>query len=244
MYLRYGGYTHALDEATVAITNDVERDANGLPSRVIIQWSIRGLIQADDQAALLVAIAALEAAYAADGYDIALLLNDASTVAHQILTASTDGGVKVVRRPSFPVGDGAELSTFRSYEIMVAAEQAFTERLGAILEYQETLTFSGGGPRFQLLELRNGPPQLQLISQQTPYTATQVGSAIGFNTWPDRPAPYWASPVFDQPGSSGSFGTPKKYGEGTSRRYREYPVSWSYSFISDRPLAGRPVRKD
>ena len=243
MYLKYGSYTHALDEAEVAIVEDVERDQDEAPLRSVIRWSIRGLLQAADTDALITAMRALEAAYASDGSDIYILKDDQTTVCHSILSRETDGGVKIVRRPSYPIGRGAELSTYRSYEITIEAVKAFTSRLGAVLSYVEQLTISGGGPRYSILELRNGAPQVQLVSQQTAYTATQSGQAVGYNDWPDIPPPYWGAPIFDQPNSSYSRSLPKLMGSGRNRRFREYPISWSYRFQSASPLSGSPNRR-
>lgn len=242
MYLRYGSYTHAQHEAAITIVTDVTRDEFDLPLRATERWSIRGELHGDDQTALLAAMAALEAAYSEDGNDITLLCDDASTVAHRIVSSDTDTGVMVTRRPSYPIGVGAELSTYRTYEIQVEASYDVREDNGAILSYTETLRFSGGGPRHVLHELRNGVPQLQQVSQATVYTATQSGEALGFNDYVTAPPPYWGAPIFDQPNSSVAYGTPKRKGNGRDVVFREYPTSWTYQFQSASPLVGRPRR--
>jgi hypothetical protein len=237
MYLKYGSYTHALDEASVAITHNVERDADGNPLKDRILWAIRGELHGADTDAVIAAMRALEAAYATDGNDIYLLKDDQSTVVHSIISRNTASGVMITQRPSYPVGEGAELSTFRTYTIAIEAEVNADRRSGGVLLYREILTISGGGPRYQLLELRNGPPQRQLVSQQTPWRATQAGSAIGYRGWPPHPAPYWSEPIFDQPSSSRSEGLPE------DPNGNEWPINWNYEFKSPSPINGRPIRR-
>jgi hypothetical protein len=100
--------------------------------------------------------------------------------------------------------------------------------------FNETLTFSGGGPRITVVECANVPPQPQVLNLFTAFRATQVGSAVGMFGYPPIPVPIFPAaleesgqPAFTSPSLKGGI-------------YVDYGVSWSYRFISATPMAGLP----
>lgn len=241
MYLRYGSYTHALAEARVSINCEAMRNQAGVYYARKERWDIQGRLTGADAAALTTAIAALKAAYEIGGYDLTLLLPDGVTASdHQLLTASCKGGTKIAMPVSFPEGSGAEYSTFRNYSVAVEGEIPLLDGQNPIVEWKETLAFVGtGGPRFVVIETRNGMPQMQQVSQRTPVRVVQSGRAVGYNQWPFPPRPIWPG-YEDGPQRSPQLGSPELTGEGTSRGFHNYEISWSYSFISPIPLTGFP----
>lgn len=241
MYLQYGSYTHALGEARVVITRDPLENAAGDYYGYVERWDIEGLLLADDTTALSTAIAALEAAYAAGGYDLTLLLPDGVTPSqHRLLAASCKGGTKIARPVSYPVGAGAEYTTFRTYSLAIAGEIPLASGQNPIVEWRETLAFVGnGGPRFVVQELRNGPPQIQQVSERTPVRCVQSGRAVGYQHYPFPPQPIW--PVFEQREQRQvNLTSPELTGSGASRSFQNYEITWSYSHLAPMPLSGYP----
>src|SRR3569623_1863535 len=115
MILAYGSYRHALGEANLTIQRDTILSPANLAIGWRERWHIQGRLQAATVEQLSSAIIAIENAYRVSQQDAVLYLPDGVTrTAHQLLNSKTYGGVRVTRPPSFPAGDGAEYSTFRT----------------------------------------------------------------------------------------------------------------------------------
>jgi len=233
MFLQYGSYVHDTNEASVTISRVALFNEAGLRHGYLETWRIRGILQEADQDTLTISINALKAAYLIQDRNIGLFFDSGAATAHVMLSSQTLGGVRVIEGPSFPVGEGAEYSTFRSYEITVEAE--FRSLTIGLLAWTESIVFGGGGTRFVMQQPLQGMPVRQLVAEATPYTAQQTGSAIGQFTYPVPSAPIWpADEHRDQ--RRIERGQPRRHGNG----YAEYPISWSYSFEAAAPLIGLP----
>lgn len=237
MYLKYGNYRHADNEASVVISKEALLGPGGMIRGVRERWTIQGRLQAEDQAGLTAAIEALNAAYRWQDQDVAFYTDDDQLTSHAIDTSAANGGVRVIVPPSFPEGKGAEYSTFRNYTIALEAE--LLDPNATILSWHETISFSGGGPQFAFLETIDGAPQKQLLKQFTTFHATQTGEATGCFNYPAAAVPLWPGAEhvdrrqlrFDVPKRSGPPGQPK---------YTEFKVSWTYTFEDGAPLFGLP----
>lgn len=237
--LIYGSYSHESGECAVQWSAD-PIVKNGTRTGVMYTIDIRGRLHGDTQAALSAAIMAMERAYAEDNRDIGLVYSDGTRTAHYLSARSCRGGVRVVRGPSYPVGDGGQYSTYRDYTITVEAEVSVDEDESGILEWAETVTEIGGGRQYGFLETLNGEPQEQILKQQTVYRATQVGEAVGAKSYPPPPPPIWAS-RFCHDKSSVARTSPRKVGTLKGEEYTEYRTSWNYVFESATPLQGYPT---
>jgi hypothetical protein len=236
MYLRYGSYIHALGEAAVAITKETLRSQAGSAYAVKETWNVQGLLiePSGSPSGMKTKIAALEAAYAADFRDVAILLPDGTTSAHSISSAATIGGVRVTQRPSFPDGRGAQHVTIRTFTIALEAIiPTSTENL--VVEFQEAITLSGGGPRYGHIECLRDAPVKQELKRMTVYRATQTGRAVGLYRYPGVPGPIWPGALVEN--GSVVQGSPTRQGS----TYIDWPVQWAYQFESAGPLgATRP----
>ncbi len=238
MYLKYGTYRHADNEVSVAISKDGLFSQAGIASGVRERWTIQGRLQAADQASLTAAIDALAAAYSVQAQNLGFYLDDDSPTSHAIVSAATNGGVRVVAPPSFPQGKGAEYSTFRNYSIVLEAEWLDTS--ATILSWHEALGFQGGGPKFGYLEPIDGAPQKQLLKQATTYRATQSGEAVGQLGYPIPAWPMW--PDAEHTGKRQiRYELPQRMGPSGAPTYTRFKVSWSYSFENAGPLVGLPT---
>jgi hypothetical protein len=238
-YLRYGNYTHSQNEASVRIDKQsIDNDA-GQQYAVEHTWAIDGKVHGDTTAAVWLAYTVLEAAYSADYFD-AVLLDDDGNVVHALPNAGSLTGVRVRKPPSYPVGEGAELSTFRTYSIVLSAQYPSAGAANPLRSFSETLSFAGGGIRRTVVEIADGPPQEQVLSLYTAQRLTQQGQAVGSFGYPLVPPPLF--PGFEEeesvPPGNPQYGSPKL----RNGLYVDWPVSWAYRFISGRPLVGLPNR--
>ena len=257
MILKYGTYSHALNEAEVVIEREPGSGGGGNVALLKERWTISGELQAASQSAITTAINALQAAYSENGQDLILAFDDGSASAHQLLSSGPAGGVQV-KRMSFPIGRGSEYGTHRTYQIVCEADIPLEPEEGAgagsgsggangdgagsepgqgswVTQWTEILTFTGGGPRFTFLPVINGLPQRQMTNQSTTYKATQMGQGVGMFWWPNPPPRLW--PVFEHEDQRQiSRASPKLTPTGEV----EYGISWQYVFESATPLTGNP----
>jgi hypothetical protein len=242
MYIQYGNYQHAIGEGALSVSQQAEYES-GIATAVRVRFEVQGRIQIADQgsvlanqAAMTAALDPLEGAYLQNGLDFGLYQDDGTPTQHVLLNAATLGGTRVVTPVSYPVGRGAEYSTFRNY--VVAVEGLIPNFYASIVEWKETLTFSGGGPEFIFLQTLNGPPQKQVLYQQTTYKASQQGAAVGNLAYPLPADPLW--PYAIHPNRTViDRSSPERVGA-TGIAFRHYRTSWSYSFEDVAPLIGDP----
>jgi|ERR1043165_294140 hypothetical protein len=233
MYLRYGGYTHAANEATVSIDRENLRNEADQWYAIRETWNITGQLIATPLALLSIAIDQLLVAYEIPFQDLDLLLNDGLTPSsHFLRNAGSISGVQVIRGPSFPESRGAEYATYRTYNIVVQAEYPVAD--SGLLNYTETLQFSGGGPLYGHLVLLDDLPQKQVLNANTPYRCVQHGQAVGYATYP-LPAPsIWPGALMKAPDIVWT--APRRRGLG----YQGWQVEWTYEHEDARALVGLP----
>lgn len=234
MYVRYGNAIHAANAVAVSIAREVLRTNGGLAYAVKETWTIQGKVYGSTQAELRAAIADVQAAYSVDGGDLVLLHNDLTPSAHGMETSLALGGIKVISGPDFPESAGAEYASYRTFNAVVSGE--FPVQDPGLMEYEETLSFSGGGPTYAHLQPVDGLPQKQKIFGNTPYRVTQSGRAVGYSSWPTPPDPLWPADLMMAPQITRS--NPQKHVGGTRTNY---PVTWSYEFESHNPFVGDPT---
>ena len=233
-YLAYGSFAHDPGECSITIARSALAE-NGISYGYTERWAIQGRVQADTPGAVTAAILAREAAYKIPNQNLILYLGDGSASAHQINVAYTMGGVRTSNFVAYPVGRGAEYSTFRNFSVSV--ETDYLDPAVDLIAWTESITFAGGGPRTIWLEPLNGPPQQQLANEQTTFKATQTGEATGLFSYPFPPQPIWPfAEHVDQRRLSQTL--PKRTGRGTAAFYSGYKISWAYQFESDSQLTG------
>lgn len=234
MILRYGSYSHEESECTVVLSKEVVENEAGQPYEERQTWTVTGRLQADTPGLLLAKMVALQAAYSVWYRDFGLY--DGNTLMLALVNRGSTSGVKIVRPPSYPQGEGAQLTTFLDYTIVAAATYPAGNGQNPLKAFTETLAFSGGGPRRAVVECVNAPPQEQVLTAFTAYRATQQGSAVGLYGYPPVPPPLFPGKL--EEAGRPVFGSPKL----RNGAYTDFPVSWSYTFASATPLVGLPNR--
>lgn len=204
------------------------------------RWEISGQLHGNTSAEIITAKAALEAAYAIPYQDLILYLDDGSTIHDSLLNRGSSTGVKIIAGPDYPVDRGAEGGTFLTYAIVAEAAYEFNQPQAGggsdpdrLESWTETIAVSGGGPRYAMVEVVDGPPVRQLIVGQTKTRIMQSGQAVGRRRHPSPPTPAlpdWENPAERQitqvsPGQEGQQAT-------------GYTTTWSYVF--EGPGLGAP----
>ena len=224
LQLKYGNYSHELQEASVVITRDVGWNAEGVAEEITETWDISGQVHGDTFSELTQNITALEIAYSTPDKDARLVAGTANT-AHKLLIANWDS----IRAsgPNYPIGDGAEYTTFRTYAIRLTAKKFPLRQQGGdpIIEYSEVIEIQGnGGPDWVFQPVTSGNWPRADLTDRTPVVITQSGEAVGRTDY-----------VYDIPLFSGNeWGKLRRQRRGTPRVRRptpsEYPSSWQYTF--------------
>ena len=224
MQFRYGNYTHAANEATVTRTIRPVYSPRGAVRFHRNVVTISGQLQAADQASLTTALAALEAAYAVNGQDFVLLDNTSTATVIGLDSANTHGGVRVTAF-DYPQGDGAVYATHMPYHITLEADVIPATGPGLRL-FRESLEFIGtGGPTRIFLPVLNGPPQEQILRQQSTQRCIQTGEAVSDLGYVSLPAPLF--PTLEHVDQRRIRKTGPDVTGGTLDGYR---IAWTYFF--------------
>lgn len=241
-YVKYGSYSHAAGEVELVITEDILETDSATPYARLVRWELLGLLMADTPQQIDDAVEALRAAYATNGQDLSLIVtgSDGATFTADVSIDSSlaVGGVRVISGPSFPSNRNAAYSTHLPYSITLEAEIPVDDAPTLMRSFSETISFSGGGPKYGILEPTTGLPVRQQLKQNTAFRAEQSGRAVGLYQRPVRPLPLWPAWLVD----SGSYRkqNPRRRGSGASLTYTDYEIEWSYRFESPYLLTGNP----
>lgn len=236
VYFQYGNFVHPDNVTNVRDVRRGVRNYRGFISYTTRTIEIEGILKpsAITQAGIRTAIQQLEAGYGFDGRDAGLYHDDGSVSAHYLSSAASISGVRV-DQVEFPKDQNTgEYATDRQFRIVLSAD--FLNSAATLTDFREEIQVSGtGGPRNSVVETISGQPQIHQVNARTVVRARQSGFAAGLRDYPKYPAPLW--PVVEEPDKrQQNKGAPKRNGNG----YMEYPISWSYSFLSPTPLGGTP----
>lgn len=239
MRLRYGSFTHPAGTVDVQISQEPLRDEARNAYALRTRWDMTVTVcgtNGGSYSRIDSYLRQLETAYAQDGQNLVWLLPNGRTSLHSLVSADCIGGTKVVVRPGYPQGRGAEFATYRTVRIAVQGDLRISadDLRSNLVSFREQIVTGGGGPRIGYLQTRVGMPVAQLLSRNTVYTAQQSGSVTGLNGWPLYPSPIWPSALTESPRITRS--SPRRDGDD----YVNFEVSYSYTFASVFPLSGRP----
>lgn len=237
MILAYGSFQHPIGQPKVSFVADAIKNEGEVVVAYAARVDIAGMIVSqatNSQSDVDQQIAQIKAAYSKPNQDVVLYLNDGTPSQNVLRVSDTLGGIRVVKAPSFPDGGGAEYVTYRTFTVGLEAELPVVER-SALWSFRESLTFQGGGRIWKILQPIIGDGIEQTIKQNSPYSATQTGEAVGYLGYWSRmwPGPLW--PTSEQGFlREESMEGPRRIGTA----YKLFPTRWMYRFESVRPLKG------
>lgn len=235
MQLKYGSYP--FDSNTTLLSTQIFPQVNrgGQIYSQRKRFTIQGYLAGDGQAELTLKENALKTALARPYQDLLFLKDDGSASSEVLLNATSITGVLVTDGPHFQTTQGPEYATLRTFTFTAEAEYPVPEGSNYLLDFNETLSFEGGGPLYIHRRAINGPPQKQLVYPATEYKVTQTGRAIGYRAYPTPPAPKFPFALKESPKIDR--GAPERKGNG----YQGYEVTWTYVFESAGPLVALPT---
>jgi hypothetical protein len=234
MLLKWGSYPFTANECDVKARSEVKK-AGGKPYARRTSMHVAGRFYCSGQSDATSKQNALINALAVNYQDLILYQDDNAVSATLLTSAGSFGGVVITDGPNFEENEGAEYATQRSFSFTAEAEYPFSGTDNILLSFEETLSFSGGGPKVVFRPNVYGPFQKQTVYPQTTYKVVQSGSAVGYKTRPAIPPPIWpADENRDMRESSAK--TPERM----ALRLGNYAVSWTYHFESINPLIGSP----
>jgi len=241
MYFKYGDYKHADNTVTLSsFSQVVSYDDRGNKEKVTKTMLLDGVLIESNQADMKTAIKNLETAYLKDVF-VAGLYHDGTPAVqspHTLTRGTSDTGIRVLSL-NYPKGDGAEYATQRTFRISLQTEDTSPEGVAEVelKEFSEQLSFVGdGGSSSIAINVLDGPPVIQYISQQTHQRITQSGRAVNrYNNYPEPPSPIFPSYVIG-PSTSITRISPKF----DRSRLTDWGVTWSYTSIHATAQIGSP----
>ena len=197
MYIKWGSYSFPKNEAQVAIQRHAHLSPSGLPTKYTHVWDIQGMMMGTPTA-LATEIAAIESAFASGAQDLVLYNDDNSATPHQLLTADTLSGTRVVRAVSYPTGMGAELATIRTYAVTVEGDISAVSG-DTLVHWAESVAVTGnGGANWDLVVPISGSPVAETFTAESVVTVVQRGQAVGIGAYPMPNTPLFSSQILNQ----------------------------------------------
>lgn len=228
MQFFYRGYAHDENEVTVAVASRTERTVSGLPIKRVTTYTIRGR-KIGTPAQITSQMADLVDAYSYDGGDFVGLDDDGQATYYRLISADTLGGVRVMQIPTIPAAQGADYATKIDYEIILEAQYQLSFG-NAFDDFSETIAIEGGGPLLIVVDVVEGDPIEQIITEKTQYIGRQVGTATSYSPNVQVPRPLFPSKrvTWKNPAIT-------RFLDNSSQIFR-YRYSWDYEFRSATPF--------
>jgi hypothetical protein len=202
-------------------------DARGLPAQYLLKVDLNGQLQGTSTANIFQQVAALRAACNRQFQDV-VLRDDNGTILEGLRNATSLTGVRITG-PDFPDGKNAQGVTVRSFTLSAEATYPGVGHSNQLVLLTQRVTKTGGGPLYSFLQPKKGKPVKVMEASNTPFTATQQGSAQSLIPNPTPRAPIWPGALMRDPEVT--------YDDPVFDNGRwVYGVSWSYVFGSTTPL--------
>jgi hypothetical protein len=238
-YLTTGGNIYLFPFAAVNIVD--RREQNRAMSEKL--YSYTHIFECDgwiypsvegDQLSVSIAMQELIDALSIQNQDLVFFDDDGVITATILQNRTSISGVKIEVGPDFPENMGGEYNVQRRFRFRASAEYAYPNTKNLLLEFNESLQFSGGAPKFVVRPAVEGFGQRQLAVQVMPYLCTQTGFAIGYTDYPQISQvapPKFPRSLLEAPEIVKE--TPKRRGQG----YQNFKISWIYRFGDIIPLS-------
>jgi hypothetical protein len=178
----------------------------------------------------------LETILARFNQSVWLAKEDGTTSAQFLTPVGSSTGVQLVSGPNYSNERGAVHGTFvlwtATFRATYPISQEFNPNEGTpYVTFRETVSRSGGRPRFVAMEALNADPQIQMTSLRIPTTITQSGQATGYRGYPPFPNMlYPQAPAVEV--DTGRTGPEQK-----GLELVNFGISWTYKFTFSTPPA-------
>lgn len=241
MQVKYGTYAWPAGGVKVTSTRSIEKNAADVPYQFVDAIECDGYIEAAGQNLLTAAENAMKEALKLNFQDLLFVCDDGSNSATCLTNATSITGVRITDGPHFQDVNGPEYVSQRHFKFKAEADYRYAG-VGptTIIEWSETLAFSGGGPLYVCKPAIEGPAQRQLVYPFTPQRVKQTGYAIGFGgtgavAFPEPAPPIWPFALVSNPDAKKTH--PKRRGN----VYTDWRLDWEYSYEWTDVLVGTPT---
>jgi hypothetical protein len=233
MQLKIGNAPFAADTTFINRSFVTLLSAEKIPYGVDHNWTVTGNLLGDGtQANLILQQNALMAAVGRQYQDLTFFAND-QTVAFRLPNAGSTSGV-IYTGLTFPGTEGAEFATKLAFSFTASATYPYSGG-PVVLEFSETLSVSGGGPKYDFTECVNALPIKALITPHSVCRVTQRGTSKVLGEY-RVPGPLFSGDLMEPPDVE--YTSPKRSGQG----FWEYVASWTYTFAGAQRIDGYPTR--
>lgn len=203
-----------------------------------------GYLEASGDVACSLAELALKQALSVNYGELIFKHNDGTNSATQLTSVGSSTGVIITNGPNFENanGPGPEYVNQRSFNFEAMAEYPLTGTGTTLTSFEEVISYSGGGPIYEIKLGVNGINQKQLIYPADFYRATVQGVAFGYQQYPALGGQFGSPPVLWPNDLHGpdpvvvDLISPRRNGAGLT----EFGVKWTHRFGSMNPLIAAP----
>lgn len=240
--MKFGNYTHAINDAGVSIDSTPLLDATGTPFGSQETWTINWRIRnnSGNPKDLDAPVASLINAYSVDASYAAILHDDATETVHVLDSSNVTGPIRVSKAPSFLKFQNGEMVTYRSGTVQITATKLVSDSDFIVIDFNENLEIQRSGEVYKPLTPNVGDSIIQRTATNQPTTVVQSGTVTYLGTYGEPP-----DPLFDLPQAEPlklSYGSPQKIGSGALADHIKFPVRYTYRWIWPSDLQGLPTR--
>lgn len=233
--IEYGTFTFTQDEPSLTVEKTVEYSESSAQERERARISFNGKVQGSTTEGVVAQVdALLGAAYGVD--QNLLVKNGTAVISHMSYYSGSCLKGPRCTGISFPEATGAELAAggVRTYRLEF---EAITEKAsptyGNVVNFRETLSFSGGSALYQVLDTIEGTAEVWQVTTQSAWRATQEGEATGRTSHPTPVAAIWPTYRVDNNGAERDSPTMVECNtDGTAATKRMYRTRWRYEYAA------------
>jgi len=232
-YFKIGSYKHPNNEVLLSlhevIANFSERGERvSATHRYHLQGTICDPANGLTQSQMLSKAIAIVNAYANDYVDFGLYMDDDTPTSHVVTNSSTISGTHVEYR-SWPTNDPAELSTHRSFHVVLRA--TFDANTSEIVHWREGISIIGTGkPRWEYVPLPTGAAVRQELVDKTTQRIIQTGQVVGWTGYLVGNAP--EDPIFPDLEHKELRVKSSHSPQWMGNQWRKYGLSWRFEMES------------
>ncbi len=231
MQLRYGTYLFGINATSVIDRQEVLWNKGGQAYKVKRIFEGAGWVYGSGTSGLATTaeMLALRAALQVPNQDLQMVDDNGANSAFILINNDSSSGVRVEMGPDWDKVTPYNISQHFTFKAWAEFDLPGTGNF--LLDFHETLTFSGGLPEFVCQPATNGPGIRTQTWAQEPFRCLQEGYAVGFKAFPPLPQQKF-------PNSLKKAGTPRKTSpeRRTLGKFEGYRVDYHFEFEDVAPL--------